>query len=698
MKIKPIKELRDTNKISDECHSIDEPIFITKNGYQDLVIMSQDVYDKNTSKITYKVDRKPLEINDEQSQNMGFVKVSCVTPEIKVSDVKYNVQLIKNILEEENKKQTNLVVFPELSLTGYTCSDLFFQQKLLKETVNGLKELENYSKNLDLIFLVGAPLAKENKLYNCAIAICHGEILAVIAKQYIPNYNEFYEKRHFDKVPDINTTIEIGGRTYPFGNKFILVNRKCSSLKIGVEICEDLWVANTPSTGLASNGATVICNLSASNELVGKASYRRNLVSMTSARLVCAYLYCSSGLGESSTDMVFSGHNIISENGKIISESELFSNDTITTEIDLDVIEQERHKLNVFENKEDTRYEYIYFDLNVNKPELTRFYPPNPFIPGGNKVDLNRVNQILKIQAMGLYQRMHAIHCKKAVIGLSGGLDSTLALIVIIEAYKKLGLSNDNIIAITLPAFGTTSRTLDNVKKLCSNLNIPLREINISKSVNQHLEDIGHLEGNFNNAYENAQARERTQVLMDVANDVGGIVIGTGDLSELALGWCTYNGDQMSMYGVNCSIPKTLVKYLVQGYALQHDEIKEELFDILDTPISPELIPANDDKISQKTEDIIGPYELHDFFLYHFIRYNLEPKKIFELACYAYKDKYDKETIHKWLTLFIKRFFSNQFKRSAMPDGVKVGTVSVSPRGDLRMPSDASNYTFLFDL
>lgn len=698
MKIKPIKELRDTNKISDECHLTDEPIFITKNGYQDLVIMSQEAYDKRNHKVTYKKERKPLEIDDIQSNNMGFVKVSCVTPEIKVADVKYNLDLIKKALLEEKDKKTNIVVFPELSLTGYTCSDLFFQQKLLKETKKALKELEFFSKNIEILFLVGAPLAKDNKLYNTAVAICRGKIIGVIAKQHNPNYNEFYEKRHFIESPEENTTIEIEGCTYPFGNKFIFVDRLCSDLKVGVEICEDLWVANTPSTGLACNGANVICNLSASNELVGKAAYRKNLVSMTSARLVSAYIYCSAGLGESSTDMVFSGHNIIAENGKVLAESELFSNNTITTEIDLDVINQERHKLNVFGNNEDTNYDYLYFDLNIKKPEITRYYPQNPFIPGSSNVDIERVNQILKIQAMGLYQRMHSIHCKKAVIGLSGGLDSTLALIVIIEAYKKLGLDNDNIIAITLPAFGTTSRTLENVKKLCKNLHIPLREINISKSVNQHLEDIGHLEGNYNNAYENAQARERTQVLMDIANDVGGIVIGTGDLSELALGWCTYNGDQMSMYGVNCSIPKTLVKYLVQGYALQHDEIKEELFDILETPISPELIPADNDKISQKTESIIGPYELHDFFLYHFMRYNLEPKKIYELACIAYKEKYDKDTIKKWLTLFVKRFFSNQFKRSAMPDGVKVGTVSVSPRGDLRMPSDASNATFLFDL
>lgn len=694
MKIKPIKDLRDTNKISKECHQSDEPIFITRNGYEDLVIMSQEVFDKNKTKdISTNKQKKRLELDDKQSNPLGYVKVSASSLDIKVCDVDHNINKIKEELVLLNNKGVKVATFQELGITGYTCGDLFFQNQLLYKVKKGIDELVKFSKDYSILFVVGAPLEKDNKIYNTGVVIYKGNILGVVAKKNMPTYREYYEDRHFSPCPIENTTIEINGKTYPFGNKFIFVDRNYSLLKIGIELCEDLWVNKSPSTDLAKAGANLILNLSASNEIVGKKEYRRNLVKMTSARLIAGYVYASAGLGESTTDMVFSGHNLIAENGKILAESKLFTNSSIISEIDLELVKSERNLVSTYENDNED-IEYIYFDMPLEIPTLTRTYFTNPFIPSKN-VDIDRTNDIIKMQSVGLLSRLKAINCKTCVLGLSGGLDSTLALLVILEAYKDGNLDTKNIKIITMPTDATSGRTFNNVMRLCKILNLDVQEINIKNAVTNHLKDIGHDLSTFDATYENAQARERTQILMDIANKYNGIVVGTGDLSELALGWCTYNGDQMSMYAVNVSIPKTLVRYLVQGYALEHEELKEVLFDILDTPISPELVPLKDGKIDQKTEDIIGPYELHDFFIYYFLRYHFEPKKILFIAEYTFKGKYDKETINKWLKVFIKRFFTSQFKRSAIPDGVKVGTISLSPRADLRMPSDASYKMFI---
>lgn len=693
MKIKPIKDLRDTNKISQECHQSDEPIFVTKNGYEDLVIMSQELFDKQKKNIKTNKNIKRIDINEKQSNPFGYVKVSASTVDIKVCDIKNNINVIKEEITKLNAKEVKIAVFQELGITGYTCGDLFFQQKLLNEVKNGIEDLAKFSKDYSMLFVVGAPIEKDNKLYNCAVVICKGEILAVIAKKNIPTYREYYEDRHFAPCPNENTTIEINGKTYPFGNKFVFVNKSYALLKVGVELCEDLWVNDPPSTMLAKAGANVILNLSASNEIVGKKEYRRNLVKMTSARLISAYIYASAGIGESTTDMVFGGHNLIAENGKILAESKLFTNSSVISEIDLELIKSERYLVSTYENDNED-IDYIYFSLPLEIPTLTRTYFTNPFIPSKN-VDVERTNDIIMMQAMGLLSRLKAINCNTCILGFSGGLDSTLALLVILEAYKKGNFDTKNIKLVTMPSSGTSDRTFNNVLRMCKILNLNVEEINIAEAVKNHLKDIGHDQVTYDATYENAQARERTQILMDLANKYNGIVVGTGDLSELALGWCTYNGDQMSMYAVNVSIPKTLVRYLVQGYALEHEELKEVLFDILDTPISPELMPLKDGKIDQKTEDLIGPYELHDFFIYYFLRYHFEPSKILFIANYAFNGKYDKETIKKWLKVFIKRFFTSQFKRSAIPDGVKVGTISLSPRADLRMPSDASFKIFL---
>ena len=620
----------------------------------------------------------------------GFITISTATPKIKVADCQYNSDNIISLAKEAFNKGSSLVVFPELCITAYTCGDLFAQSTLLSSAEAALSKILTETANLDMVIVVGLPLKYNSKLFNCGVAICKGEILGVVPKKNIPNYSEFYEARHFASGRELNNNININlcGQTTIFGCNIIFCCKSMSEFKLGIEICEDLWVPDPPSTHLASCGATVIANLSASDELIGKMDYRSNLVKSQSARLLCAYLYADAGIGESSTDMVFAGHNIIAENGSIIAESELFSTGITTTEVDLARMESERRRMNTYSPI--SEIQTIYFDIKFKQTNLTRKFSRTPFVPS-DKFNLERrCKEILTIQAQGLATRLRHTGCKCAVIGLSGGLDSTLALIVTVHAFDILNIDRKNIIAVTMPCFGTTKRTKSNAEKLSEAYNVSFKDINISKSVLQHFEDIGQDVNVLDVTFENGQARERTQVLMDIANKNNGLVIGTGDLSELALGWATYNGDHMSMYAVNSSIPKTLVRHLTSYEAYRSNGIlKDVLLDILDTPVSPELLPPKDDEISQKTEDLVGPYELHDFFLYYFVRMGFEPTKIYRLAKYAFEGSYTDDVILKWLKVFLKRFFAQQFKRSCLPDGPKVGTVTLSPRSDFRMPSDA---------
>lgn len=697
--IRPITDLRKTNEISDQAHLDNKPIFITKNGYSDLVVMSQEYYDSITcDDVTNSFKEESFMQASKQSENMGFVKVACATINTIVADVSKNSEAIIEKVKECAKKDVKLLVFSELTLTGYTCQDLFLQNTLLNSVVEDVKNILNATKDIDMVIIFGAPVLVENKCYNAAIVALKGKILGIVPKTALPNYNEFYELRHFAQAPNKNYMISYADQYVPFGNKLLFRNSNYTKWVMGVEICEDLWIPNTPSTNHAIAGATVICNLSASNEIVGKKEYREMLVSSTSARLVCAYLYCSSGNGESTTDLVFSGANIISENGSIINKSELFTNETIITEIDLEKLVNERQKMTSYPKENKEGYKLISFDLPLNIPTITRKFSPTPFIPSDEQERYQRAMWILKLQVMGLVKRVEHTHAKTLVIGLSGGLDSTLALLVAVEAMKECKRDLKDIHAITMPCFGTSKRTKNNAYNLANGLGVTLLEINISAATKQHLKDIWQDENDHSVTFENAQARERTQVLMDYANKTGGLVIGTGDLSELALGWATYNGDHMSNYGVNCSIPKTLVKHIVYHYAKHHKKVEATLLDILDTPVSPELLPLKEGEIAQKTEEIIGPYELHDFFLYHLLRNHYSVKKIYFLAKLAFNGYYDEETIKKWLNNFIRRFFSQQFKRSCLPDGVKVGSVSLSPRGDLRMPSDASSNAWLEEL
>lgn len=634
-------------------------------------------------------------VNDK---NFGFVKVGAVTPRVKLADVKTNAETVKREILNAETKCVKVLVFPELFLTGYTASDLFYQPLMLSEVENALLKIKNYSKNHKIFFVVGAPLRFNGRLYNCAVAFFDGNIMGVTPKTYIPNYNEFYERRQFAPAPKDNTEIIIGGEKVPFGTKLIFVNAEMKSEKIAIEICEDLWAVNSPSYNHSVNGATLILNLSASDELIGKAEYRRSLVLAQSAKTVSAYAYCDAGDGESSTDMVFAGHNLIAENGKLLGESELFENGLTVADVDLSFIEYERERLFNYIPASNTEYKVIEFSAEPSD-EFDRKYSPAPFVPSDNGEIEARAELILRIQAQGLKTRVEKINCKSLVIGLSGGLDSTLAILVACRAIDLLKRPRKDIIAVTMPCFGTTSRTKNNSVELAEALGVTLKEINITDSVLSHFKDIGQDERLTDVTYENSQARERTQVLMDVANKNGGIVVGTGDLSELALGWATYNGDHMSMYGVNASVPKTLVRYIVNYVAeKQGGKTGAILKDILATPVSPELIPAKDGEISQKTEDIVGPYELHDFYLYYFVRAGFAPSKIYAIAKKTFNGKYSEETIYKWLETFIKRFFGQQFKRSCLPDGVKVGSVSLSPRGDWRMPSDAYYAAYLDDL
>lgn len=624
----------------------------------------------------------------------GFVKVACATPNLKVADVAYNVSEIKKTIEEADKNRIKALVLPELCITGYTCGDLFYHDTLREAAYIGLSEIVKCTSGKKMLVLVGLPLCVGSKNFNVCAVINDGKILAFVPKTHLPNYNEFYEKRQFHSAPEKTFDINFLGESIPFGTGIIFAAKDLPEFKVAVEICEDLWVMNPPSVRHAMAGATVIANLSASNELVGKAEYRRTLVGTQSARLFCAYLYANAGADESTTDMVFSGHNIIAENGKILTESSVFTHGILSSEIDCKLLSSERVKYCEDICRNDG-YREISFEIGTEDTIITRKYPATPFVPdevGGRN---ERAELILSIQANALKKRIIHTNSQCAVVGISGGLDSALALLATVRAKELLPEEKRDkfiVYGITMPCFGTTNRTLSNAKKLIYELGAETVTISVRESVNMHLQDIGHAEGVYDVTYENAQARERTQVLMDFANYHNGMVIGTGDLSELALGWATYNGDHMSMYSVNCSVPKTLVKHLV-GYEADRlgGKIKEILFDVLDTPISPELLPTNGNEVVQITEDKVGPYELHDFFLYYFMRYAFSSEKIFRLAKLTFDRKYDEKTIRKWLDVFLRRFFMQQFKRSCVPDGIKVGSVSLSPRADWRMPSDASD-------
>ena len=621
----------------------------------------------------------------------GFIKVAAVTPKIVVADPSYNADLICDCIAEASVAGAKIIVLPELCITGYTCGDLFLQEKLLSEAKDALLKIAGFTSDMDCLIFVGLPYVYHGKLYNVAAAVSKGKILGLVPKSYIPTYNEFYEGRHFTKGMQEVVEVAIAeGITVPMGTNLLLSCSEVPELKVGVEICEDLWSPMPPSTLHALNGASVIVNLSASNETTGKDTYRRSLVSGQSARLLCGYIYASAGDGESTQDVVYSAHNLIAENGKVLAEAERFKNETIYSEIDVFRLEMERRRMTTFETRFDG-YKEIPFSLKVTETKLTRVIETMPFVPSGEQDRRKRCEEIFSIQAMGLKKRLEHTHCKSAVIGISGGLDSTLALLVTVRAFDLIGMSHENIKAVTMPGFGTTDRTYENAVKLIHSLGADFTEISIKEAVKVHFEDIGQDSNVHDVTYENSQARERTQILMDLANKTGGMVIGTGDLSELALGWATYNGDHMSMYAVNSSVPKTLVRHLVRYYADTCGDtlLQDTLMDVLDTPVSPELLPPEDGKISQKTEDLVGPYELHDFFLYHMLRFGSAPAKIYRLAKIAFADVYDDAFILKWLKTFYRRFFAQQFKRSCLPDGPKVGTVAVSPRGDLRMPSDA---------
>jgi NAD+ synthase (glutamine-hydrolysing) len=623
----------------------------------------------------------------------GFIKTAAATPEIKVADCEYNKNEIISLVKEAKANNVKILVFPELCVTSYTCQDLFFQQALLDGALTALGEIVKATENTDMLTAVGCPLRFEGELYNCAVVIKDGEVLGVVPKKFLPNYNEFYEMRHFTAAPEGEHDIVLFGKSAPFGLNILFECRQIPELVFAVELCEDLWAADPPSTYLALGGATIVANLSASNETIGKDSYRRSLVSGQSARLLCGYVYASAGNGESTQDLVFGGHDIIAENGVVLNESELYTNGLTISEIDVQRLAFERRKNTSFDGRSHANMRRVSFDMNVSETALTRHFEAAPFVPSSADEKDKRCRSILSMQAHGLAKRILHTNCKTPVIGISGGLDSTLALLVCAETMKLLNRPASDITAVTMPCFGTTVRTKSNAEKLCGLLGTTLRTIDIAASVRQHFADIGHDESVHDVVYENGQARERTKILMDIANAENGMVVGTGDLSELALGWATYNGDHISMYGVNASVPKTLVRHIVSYYAqtAESEELRSVLFDILDTPVSPELLPADENgNIAQITEDLVGPYELHDFFLYNGIRWGFPPKKVFRLAKYTFEGSYDGETILKWLKTFYRRFFSQQFKRSCLPDGVKVGSVTLSPRGDWRMPSDAS--------
>lgn len=649
----------------------------------------------------------------------GFIKVAACTPEIQVANVDFNVDKIISQLEKCREEGVKVAVFPELCITGYTCQDLFFQNALLDKAMEGVVKIAKTTADSDMLVAVGVPVRANGKLYNCAAVIQDGEVRAFVPKTHLPNYNEFYEARHF--APYRGECAAIDLRKYgqlefiPPMEQTVFVCEEIPELVVGFELCEDLWVADPVSNYLAKAGATLICNLSASDEVIGKDSYRRQLVSNQSARLVAGYIYCSAGDGESTQDMVFSGHNIIAENGSILAESRLFENGITISEIDFKKLAFERRKISTYPASAEWDYSSKdsgfldmgnisreRFSLEMGETALTRKFAKTPFIPSNQAERNERCHLILQMQSHGLMKRIAHTHSKTVVIGISGGLDSTLALLVCVMAMDLLKRPHTDIVAVTMPCFGTTKRTRSNAEILCDALGVTFREVDISKAVLQHFEDIGHDYNDHSVVFENGQARERTKVLMNIANQVSGMVVGTGDLSELALGWATYNGDHMSMYGVNASIPKTLVRHIVQYYGdtCTSDTLRDVLYDILDTPVSPELLPIDESgtEMTQKTEDLVGPYELHDFFLYYGIRWGFEPSKVKRLAKYAFEGDYPEEVIDKWLKTFYRRFFSQQFKRSCLPDGAKIGSVTLSPRGDWRMPSDAVAKLWLEDI
>ena len=630
----------------------------------------------------------------------GFVKVAAATPDIRVADVEFNTQNIINAMEEAQKNGAKILVFPELCVTGYTCSDLFDHSVLLKASRKALLEIAENTNDKDMLVFVGAPLEVNGKLYNVAAAINQGEIIGFTTKTFLPNYGEFYEMRQFTPGPQTVREITFEGKKIPFGPQILFQAEGMEELVVAAEICEDVWSPVPPSIQAALEGATVIVNCSASDETIGKDTYRRALISGQSARLISGYIYANAGEGESTTDLVFGGHNIIAENGTILKESSRYVNEIIYSEIDLQRITGERRKNTTFQPLDEETLVRVPFTVEETKTFLTRTFPKKPFVPSDEQTRAQRCEEILTIQAMGLKKRLAHTNARTAVVGISGGLDSTLALLVTARAFDMLGRDKKDIIAVTMPCFGTTDRTYQNACEMSKKVGATLIEVPIADAVNVHFRDIGHDPEDHSVTYENCQARERTQVLMDIANKTWGMVIGTGDLSELALGWATYNGDHMSMYGVNASVPKTLVRHLVKYAAddTKDEALKNVLYDVLDTPVSPELLPPKDGDIAQKTEDLVGPYELHDFFLYFMLRFGYEPSKIFRIACMTFDGEYDKETIFKWLETFCRRFFSQQFKRSCLPDGPKVGTVALSPRGDWRMPSDACVAVWMKDL
>ncbi len=631
----------------------------------------------------------------------GFFRVAAATPAVRAAQVAGNLHSIRELIFQAAEEGCGLVCFPELAVTAYTCGDLFRDAALLAAAEQGLAQLLEDTKELDILCAVGVPVPWEGALYNCAALFHRGRLLGLPAKEHIPNYGEFYEARHFTPAPD-PVTVTYCGQKVPLGKGLLFPCENVPGLTVAAELCEDLWGAQPPSAALAQNGATVVLNASCSDEVIGKAEYRRDLVKMWSGHLLCAYVYADGGPGESTTDMVFAGHDLIAENGALLGESQLFTHGLTTADIDLERLVQERRRMNTWQDRRDSavvRVPFRYREETLQNFQPRRKFSPAPFVPRDQEGLTSRCQLILTMQAQGLATRLSHIGCKSAVIGLSGGLDSTLALLVTVRAFDSLRLDRKGIYAVSMPCFGTTGRTKSNAQKIAEELGVDFREVSIEKAVRQHFADIGQDMDCLDAAFENSQARERTQVVMDLANRVGGIAIGTGDLSELALGWATYNGDHMSMYGVNASVPKTLVRYLVR-YEAEHsgERLAQALFDVLDTPVSPELLPPKDGEISQKTEELVGPYELHDFFLYYMLRFGFAPGKIYRMACRAFEGAYAPETIKRWLATFYRRFFSQQFKRSCLPDGPKVGSVTLSPRGDLRMPSDASSQLWLEEI
>lgn len=633
----------------------------------------------------------------------GLIKVGVATPDIRVADCEFNAKSILQRIAEAEKQKTKILVFPELCLTAYTCSDLFLSSTLLRAAERFLRQIADETKNIEMLILIGLPVLNKGKLYNCAAVLYKGVLLGLVPKSNLPNYGEFYESRQFQAASladEIEYISFMGQERVPFGTKILFACQEREDLVLAIEICEDLWVLSPPSSTHARAGATIIANLSASDEIVGKDDYRRNLVRGQSARLFCAYLYADAGEGESTTDLVFAAHNMIAENGALLAEAKRFENNLLLTEIDLQRLSFERRRQTTFKAYDSTGYLRIPFSMSLEETTLSRPISARPFVPENKDLREQCCENILQIQSNGLKKRIAHTNAKSLVLGISGGLDSTLALLVMVRAIDMMRRDRKDILAITMPAFGTTARTRSNAELLCKKLGVTFECISITDAVLQHFKDIGQDKNLHDVTYENAQARERTQVLMDMANKTGGFVVGTGDLSELALGWATYNGDHMSMYAVNAGVPKTLVRYLVEYEAERSEDkaLKQILLDVLDTPVSPELLPPKDGEIAQRTEELVGPYDLHDFFLYYVLRWGFGPKKVYRLACYAHKENFEKEYILAWLKTFYRRFFSQQFKRSCLPDGPKVGSVSLSPRGDWRMPSDATARLWLDEL